>query len=158
MTLAPHSRADGGQQLVARLRFLNITVRPGSQPPLHNRGIVVHGHKDDAGSRMPTQYFVRGPDTIEARHPDVRHDHVGRQRVRSLDQRLTVLNRSHDFAFPLQQVSEERGIVRVIIRQQYSCSSHDRLAFLSEAILEECRKHDQRKTTQRGVRKNTYGA
>jgi hypothetical protein len=60
---------------------------------------------------------VRSRDTIESRHPDVRHDPSGAS-ASAASQRLTVLNGSHHLAL-LKQVSEERRIVPVIVRQQY---------------------------------------
>src|SRR5215813_15168797 len=84
----------------------------------------VHGQENDLGRNPVTLEMPRGVKTVQQRHGNVRHNHVGLEFLRGVQQRASVADRADKFELVFKQASQSFRHDGVIISQQYPWFAH----------------------------------
>src|SRR5262245_14424228 len=84
----------------------------------------VHGQEDDLGGNAVPLELARGVETVQQRHGNVRHNHVGLEFLRGVQQRASVADRADKFELVFKQTSQSFRHDGVIISQQYPWFAH----------------------------------
>ncbi len=96
----------------------------GFQRPARIRHLLMHGEEDNLHARVVLLEQPQRIQPVQVRHGDVRHDHIGVQFLRRVNQGAPVLHHPHQIELGAEQASQTLGHHAVVVGEKNAGTRH----------------------------------